>query len=201
MPEDEGKEQQQQKKAEPTPGIFGGMKGWIVVILVVVLEAVGFLVWIEVKDRMNLKDKAPDESIPKISLKDFNAHQIKLENLNYSIKTQGGTTATLSMDINIVLGKHPEEIQRDIRISETDWAKFEDAVRKMTPNILDRMNRHIDQQTYNQLSSPSGKEKIQGFVKEYVNSELERLDLGALSNPDISKKRVTDVLIPRFYLQ
>jgi flagellar basal body-associated protein FliL len=182
-------------------GLLGGTKGWIILITIVVVEAVIFLLVLRLRPgQPGAVGEIHEEEGVQIPLTEYNKHRIQLENLAYSIRMQGGTTATLSMNLNIVLGRTVEERQRNITISENDWKKFQEAVTAMIPAIRDQLVIYIDNMTFNQLQTPSGKEKIKSFVREFINSELRNLDLD-LDNPDLAHDRVLEVQIPMFYLQ
>ncbi len=201
MPENEEGDSKQPKEAAGGGGMLAGTKGWAIVVGAVLLEAVFFLVLMHLQAGQTVKGQgAAEEKIAKESLDDRTGNVVSIENLNYSIPTQGGTTATLSMSLTIVLGRTAEERQREVVITAKDWTTFKDAVAKMEPYIRDRLIQYVGQQTYNQLNSPSGKEKIKDMIKQFVNSELSRLDL-TLDNKDLARQRVSDVLMPSFYLQ
>ncbi len=202
MPEDEAQPQPQPEASSGGGGsLLGGTKGWIILITVVVVEAVIFLLVLTLRPgQPGALGEIHEEEGAQIPLEEFNKHRVNMESLAYSIRMQGGTTATLSMDLAIVLGRTVEERQRNINISEADWEKFTTAVNVMKPDIRDQLVIYIDNMTYNQLQTPSGKEKIKSFLREYVNSELRNLDLD-LDNPDLQHDRVLDVKITMFYLQ
>lgn len=196
MPEEETVSEEQEA-GESRAGLMGGVRGWIIVIAVVVLEAVFFLVYMSLRERSASKDEDEDVNVVH-KLREYNRHLIRLEQLNYSIPTQG-RNAVLSMSIIIVLGRSDAEIRQGVPISDEDWGKFEEAVKRMIPNIKDQLNQHVTQQTVNSLNSPSGKQKIKAFVAQYVNEELSRIDLNL--DRKLDKRRVTGVLLPSFYLQ
>lgn len=182
-------------------GLLGGVKGWIILVTVVVVEAVVLLLFMHSgQGELGTVGEIHEEESARVPLEEYQKHVISLSSLAYSIRMQGGTTATLSMDLNIVLGRTVEERQRGIKITDKDWETFTAAVNAMVPAIRDQLVIYIDNMTFTQLSTPSGKEKIKSFVREYVNSQLRNLELD-LNNPDLARDRVLEVQIPMFYLQ
>ncbi len=182
-------------------GMLSGVRGWIIVISIVVLEAIIFAVLLSLKD----DPKTPSTDIDKTgianpTIDDYSRKEITLNGLTYSIPTPGGTPMTLTMNVSLKMAKTAREISDKIVITEEDWKKFEDAITVMKPKILDRLNSKIDKMSVNELQSTRGKEQIREFVREMVNSELARIDL-KLSDKKISTSRIQEVYLTNYYLQ
>ncbi len=196
MAEDEKKEEGE-GQAGGAGGLMSGTRGWIIVLAVVVLEAVFFIVVMQLNKRKNEPDKQGEVTKPKVG--EVLQRKVELTELNYSIPT-GHQSKILSMDLVIVLEKWPSETASDVTLSEEDMEKFHQAVLKMEPLIKDWLMNYIGRQTASVLESPRGKQMIRDFVKEKANAQLEQIDL-ELSEKELLKRRVTRVLIPRFFMQ
>lgn len=197
MPEDEAQESKEANSGGG--GLLGGKKGWFIVIAVVLLEAVGFLTMMYLQtDKKG--DVDPTEKVARVKPDDYGS--VIVDKLMYSILTQGNNSATLSMDISIVVGPTPEDVKEKRELSKEDLAVFMGAIVTIIPDIKDKLIQYIGKQTFNQLNSSSGKEKIKQFVKNYVNDELEKMDLkDKLVNKELKHGRVHKVLIMSFHLQ
>ena len=181
-------------------GLMSGSRGWIIVISVVVLEAAFFSALLYFKS-----DKAPADTeigeglTGRKNLEEFMHLEHKMEKLTYSIPMPSGQPMTLAMDLVLVMEPTPREIREKISISQEDWAKFAEAVKKMDPLIRDALNRRINRMTSSELGTDRGQQMIREFVIESVNYQLQQLNL-QLSNDKISKDRVREVLITNYYL-
>ena len=199
MAEEERQEEKQVEEAA-AGGFLGGVRGWVILIVAEVLTVLFFVVLLRYKEGAGFREQAEEQKAPQIEAKHFNKYHLKVSDLNYSVRVQTGQTRTLAMELQIVLGLLPKERRQEVTISEEDWQKFMDALRSLEPFIRDKLQQYISQQTHDRLISPAGQEKIKAFVKEYVNSELEELDLD-LSEENLSKQRVTNVLLLTYYMQ
>ena len=202
MPEDEAQDSAKKEESGGGGGFLGGAKGWIVVIAVVVIEAAFFLVVLKIQSASGIKSSEEEKKVTLQDIKVYNAHTVVIDELNYSIPMPTGTTATLAMSLTVNLGLTEDELTKgsDFTIADEDWNKFKEAVQRMEPLIRDRLMQYISQQTYAQLSSASGKEKIKVRVKQMINDELAQIKLD-LIEPKLDPKRVTEVFLPTFYLQ
>jgi len=203
MPEAEAKEAPGKSEAAPAAGLLGGTKGIIILIAAVVLEAVFFIVLLQLQRTHQQQAMPIDASGDKLPIQDVDTrtgHIIHFKDLNYSVPTPSGAVAPLAMELVIKLGLTPEERQGNKGLLPEEWTRFEEAVQKMEPFIRDRLNLHVRQQTYNQLNSIAGQEKIKSFVQDFVNSELAQMKI-LERKEEYERKRVIEVLIPMFYLQ
>lgn len=194
MPEDSG----QSEGGESNGGLMTGNRGWIIVLAVVILEAAFFIVLLKFRT-----DKTPASSevggaMASANPADFMKRVVTLDKLAYSIPQPGGQPMTLAMDLVIVLGLSDPEIRDNVTLTEQDWGEFKQAVAQMVPWIKDQLNRTINKMTSSELSTEAGQEQIREIVRDKINTKLRSLDF-KLSNPDISKKRVTEVLITNIY--
>jgi len=185
--------------AAPPQPFLAGSRAWIILIAAVVIEAIFFIALLYLKDRQRMKTSAPDAGA--VSEEGDYSHYFAIKDLTYSIPTPPTGTATLTMEIGIRLGRTEEEKQKGENLSEAEWAQFDAAVRSLEPAIRDKLNSHIYQQTINELNSPHGREKIKDVVKDFVNGELEKMNILKERKTPYGKRRVAAVLIPMYYLQ
>jgi flagellar basal body-associated protein FliL len=192
--------------ADETPpvdggGFLSGKRGWIIIIAAVLFEAVIFGGLLMLKGNTE-PPQAEDSStgINRPADSDYLRDKIPLTELVYSIPTANGNPATLSLDLIIILGPSERELSEKITITPADWDKFHSTVDKMVPLIKDRLITRVSKMPVDELQSPRGQQQIKDFVKEFVNSELEKIDL-KLSSPKIKNRRVQEVLITNFFLQ
>jgi flagellar basal body-associated protein FliL len=187
--------------AAPKPGMLTGKRGWIIIFAAVILEAVFFGTMLLLKDKPKAPVNTREAAFEAPDLANYLRSQIDLKDLLYNVPTAGGSPATLSMGLAIVLAPTQREIDEKVIITDEDWAKFNDAVNKMKPLILDRLNTRIGKMSVDELQTTRGRDQIRDFVKELINTELGKINL-QLSNPEkISASRVQEVLFTNFYLQ
>lgn len=200
MPEDEAQQQQSEGKSS-TAEPFLGTRGWIILVVAELLTVLFLSVFFYYRDpKQNTFGGTEEGEGVGESLKYYNKYDYTMEGLNYSLQMPGGNTATMSMSIQIILGRTPDERQREVEISEEDWTKFKEAVKMMDGEIRDRLRTQISQQSVSQLSSPGGQDKIKEYVKDFVNTKLRNLQMD-LSDDDLARDRVTKVLIRDLYIQ
>jgi flagellar basal body-associated protein FliL len=186
---------------ESSPAI--SKKGWFIVVAVVVLEAVFFCVILFVGKTDAAKDGSGTGK--KAVLEDaayLNKYSIKYEGLNYSIMTTSSNMATLSMNLDIILGLTEDERDSDSdKPSAEVMEAFKRAVEALEPDIKDFMQNVIDNMTIQRLQKPEGKESIKTQIKNYINGRLERISFGEAIPEEWSRSRVRFVRITQFILQ
>ncbi|GHS95433.1 hypothetical protein FACS1894139_18330 [Planctomycetales bacterium] len=186
---------------KPAGGLLSGKRGWVIIIAVVVLESVFFGILLMLKDKKKTTANPTETAFNTPDLGQYMQSQIDLKDLVYSIPTAGGSPATLSMGMSIVLSPTQREIDEKVAITADDWQKFIDAVNKMKPLLLDRLTTRIGKMSVDELQSTRGKDQIKDYLKELVNSELGKIDLKLSNREKISTSRAQEVLITSFYLQ
>ncbi len=202
MPEDEAQEQQSVAEAPEGGGFLGGTRGWIILVTTQLLWVLAVVVLLKYKTGADFKDQDKGKKQTLIKLSEYNKYTLPLKDLNYSVRLQTGQTATLAMELAIVLGMFQDELDKGKSLSPEDWKKYMDALAVLEPEIRDKLQQYISQQTYAQLNSTSGREKIKEVVKDFVNNRLKNIDLG-LSDAakKMRKERVTNVFIVTYYMQ
>lgn len=199
MAADEVVEQEGKKEEPSSPAI--SKKGWIIVIAVVVLEAVffGLLLYLDKTDPKKNKSEAASIA-QKVSSDFLNKYKVTYKDLNYSIMTTSANMATLSMNMEIILGPTKDEIERSEYPTDENMMKFRGAVVALEPDIMDFLQSIIGSMSIQQLLKPDGQEHIKQQVRSYVNERLEQLKFAEVGD-EIDRRRITDVKITQFILQ
>ena len=201
MPEEES-QQNQEVQEKPQAGGFLSARGWVMVALSNVLWIVFVLVLMYLEGaRPKETREAGEEGLPAESLDNYNTQTHHIPKLDYSLRMPTGSPAILHMEVLIVLGRTPEERQRDLKVLDEDWAKFRKALSAMEPKIRDSLMTYISQQSKSQLETAGGREKIKAYIKTYVNDELKNIDMELKSRENMRRDRVTDIFIPVFFIQ
>jgi flagellar basal body-associated protein FliL len=204
MPPEEGMQNAPQGggEQEAPAGPMISKRGWVIVIAVVVLEAVFFAIIMTMQATDPQKDVDSGEEALAVPVERLHAYDVSLTDLNYSVPTSHGRTATLSMSITIELGLLQDELEDPDRMpSEEDMEKYKETVKKLEPDIRQKLIRIIDQMTISRLNKSEGKESIANQLEEHINTQLRRTKFQEIDVPNASKKRVTRVSITQFILQ
>ena len=181
-------------------GLMTGNRGWIIVLAVVILEAAFFIVLLKFKSEKTPADtNVGGGDLAEQTMEDFIKDKIPLDKLSYSIPMPSGQPMTLAMDLVLVMGRTDTEIREKIMLTGPDWDKFREAVTSMVPWIKDQLNRTVNKMSASELSTDRGQQQIRDIVRERVNTKLNSMKWEKLSNPKISKDRITDVWITNWY--
>ncbi len=183
------------------PGLLGGIKGWIIVIGITLLQA-GF--WIAM---MIIREPgaAPDQAQQaRVFLEDPAILQSRVELQNFSATVPGPGGDLRAMNFNMVMEMHylPEEKRAGaVRPDAAQIEVFRTVVTQLESKIRDHMNTFLTGQSYTNLMGDRGPELVKAEVMRFVNNELEKYDFAAMSIPDgISRRRVTNVLLPSWVM-
>ncbi len=197
MPEEGG---QNEPAGGESGGLMTGNRGWIIVLAVVILEAAFFIVLLKFKSEKTPADtNVGGGGLADQTMEDFIKEKISLEKLSYSIPMPSGQPMTLAMDLVLVMGRTESEIRDEVGLTELDWSKFREAINSMVPWIKDQLNRTVNKMSASELSTDRGQQQIRDIVRERVNTKLNSMKWEKLSNPKISKDRITDVWITNWY--
>lgn len=197
----EKKEGEEEAKKPAGGGLLGGIKGWIIVILVTLLQA-GF--WIAM---MIIREpgSAPDQlEQTRAFLEDPAILQSKVELQNFSATVPGPGGDLRPLNFNMVMEMHylPEEKRAGAaRPDPAQIEVFRTVAVQLESKIRDHMNTFLTGQSFTNLMGDRGPELVKAEVMRFVNNELEKYDFAAMQIPDdISKRRVTNVLLPSWTL-
>ncbi|MHC4870221.1 MAG: flagellar basal body-associated FliL family protein [Planctomycetota bacterium] len=177
-------------------------KGWLIVIVVVVLEAVffGLLLYLNKTDPKKASSDKSEIQEGKIDSAYLGKYKAAFKELNYSIMSTSANMATLSMDIEVLLNPTREEIESEDYPTDEAMIEFQKAVNSLEPDIRDYLQSTVGSMQLQQLLKQDGKDHIKNQLKSYINERLERINFKTIDEK-VDRKRITDVKIPRFILQ
>lgn len=179
---------------------LGGIKGWIIVICITLLQS-GF--WIAM---MVIREpgSAPEKEQAKPFLEDPAILQSRVELNNFTATVPGPGGDLRPLNFNLVLELHylPEEKRAGAtRPTAAQLEVFRTVVTQLESKIRDHLNTFLTGQSFTNLMGDRGPELVKSEIMRFVNNELERYDFTALKIPaDISRRRVTNVLLPSWTL-
>jgi len=185
--------------AAPAGGLLVGPRGWIIVIGTVVLEAVGFLVYIHLSG-------TPGEPVPvsetgglPAAMQDDPTRAVVLSRLAYVLQG-AGPPMELAMAVSLVFN-YTEEEKRDPKARNVPSAAVIEAYREYTQNSVDYLKDHLN--SYMQTLDPAnlrgvnGQRNLRKEIQAFMNRRLQEY-LPAKAPAGVDRNRVTDVLLPEW---
>lgn len=200
---DENPEKPAEEAAAKAPGggLLGGIKGWIIVIAVTLIQAGFWIAMMIIREPGSAPDQAEQA---KVFLEDPAILQSRVEVNNFSATVPGPGGDPRALNFNLVLEMHylPEEKRTGAtRPTPAQIEVFRTVVVQLESKIRDHLNTFLTSQSFTNLTTERGPELVKAEVMRFVNNELERYDFAALKIPeDVSKRRVTNVLLPSWTL-
>ncbi|MCC8180080.1 MAG: hypothetical protein LIP23_04105 [Planctomycetes bacterium] len=198
---DENPEKVEEAPAKSGGGLLGGVKGWIIVIGITLLQS-GF--WIAM---MILREPgtAPDPvAEARVVLDDPAILQSKVQFSSFAatVPGPGGDLRPLTFDMVLEMHYLPEEKRPGAaRPTAAQIEVFRTVVTQLESKIRDHMNTFLTAQSFTSLTRERGPELVKAEAMRFINNELEKYDFEALKIPsNISRRRVTDVLLPTWTL-
>lgn len=176
-----------------------GRRGWIVIGVIALLQAVFATVMILLKGG----GKPPDDGKTEVQALavEMLGREVAIRGINQLIAGPGGRRLTIGLDLVLVLGQLPEErIAGAPRPTAEEFEAFTQAIADMEPRIRSRMNSLLQKIAYDEYGSPEIYERIKKDIMQEANRQLEGLAFSRV-RPEIGKRRVTDVLLPMFVRQ
>lgn len=182
-------------------GFFSGNKGWIIVVLVTLIQAAFWIFMMIIREPGSAPDAAEQA---KVFLEDPAILQSRVEMTNFSATVPGPSGDLRAMNFNMVLEMHylPEEKRAGAtRPTPAQIEVFRTVVVQLESKIRDHMNTFLTGQSVTNLMGDRGPELVKAEVMRFVNNELEKYDFASMKIPEnISKRRVTNVLLPSWTL-
>ncbi|MBN1257349.1 MAG: flagellar basal body-associated FliL family protein [Planctomycetes bacterium] len=198
MAEEENVEQASAAEAAQAP-MFSS-KGWIIVILIVVIEAVffGILLFSRNTDPADSTITGAERKLQPANL--LNKYTVAFEGLPFSIQSMT-RTETLSMDIEIILGLTVEEQARaNAQLPEPPvMEQYKLAVMSLKPHILDKLRNIINNMSTQQINKPEGEAIIKEDLRAYINERLRGLEFEG-EEGKAGKERVIEVVITQIVM-
>ncbi len=193
----------QDKTAEAAPkgGLLGGIKGWIIVIAVTLLQAVFWVAMMIIREPGSTPE--PSEQA-KAFLDDPAILQSKVEINNFAATVPGPGGDLRPLSFNVVLELHylPEEKRPGAaRPTAAQIEVFRTVVVQLESKIRDHMNTLLAGQSFANLMGDRGQDLVKAELMRFINNEMEKYDFEMMKIPaDISRRRVTNVLLPSWTL-
>ena len=182
-------------------GLFGGMKGWIIVIGVTLLQTAFWITLMIIKEPGSAPDQADQ---PRVSLLDPALLQSRVEFNNFSatVPGPGGDLRPLNFNMVLELQYLPEERRAGATPPTLPQLEiFRTVVVQLESKIRDHLNTFLTGQSFTNLMRDRGPELVKAEIMRFVNNELEKYDFAALKIPEnVSRRRVTNVLLPSWTL-
>ncbi|MCC8109320.1 MAG: flagellar basal body-associated FliL family protein [Planctomycetes bacterium] len=198
---DENPEAAPEEAPKKNGGLLGGIKGWIIVIGITLLQAAFWIFMMVIREPGSAPDQAEQA---RVFLEDpaILQSQVRMDNFVATVPGPGGDLRPINF--NLVLEMHylPEEKRAGATRPTTAQIEiFRTVVVQLESKIRDHMNTFLTGQSFTNLLSDRGPELVKAEVMRFVNNELEKYDFESLKIPEeISRRRVTNVLLPSWTL-
>lgn len=196
MPEDNAQDKGAEAAA-PSGGLLGGIKGWIIVIGITLVQAAFWIAMMIIREPGSAPEPAEQA---KAFLEDPAILQSRVEFQNFSATVPGPGGELRPLNFNAVLELHylPEEKRPGAtRPTAAQIEIFRTVVVQLESKIRDHMNTFLAGQTFTNLMRDRGPDLVKAELIRFVNNELEKYDFEKLNVPsDVSRRRVTNVLLP-----
>ena len=197
---DEKPEEEQEAAPAKSGGLLGGIKGWIIVLGITLLQSAFWIAMMYIREPGSATD--PEQS--KVFLDDPAILQSRVEVSNFSATVPGPGGDLRPLNFNMVMEMHylPEEKRVGAtRPTPAQIEIFRTVVTQLESKIRDHLNTFLTGQSFTNLLSERGPELVKAEVMRFVNNELEKYDFEAQKIPnEISRRRVTNVLLPSWTL-
>lgn len=187
------------EKESPAPasaggGTMTGIKGWIIVGAVVVLEAVGFLLFIHFGNTP--PENPTDTHKTGRSLKHDPSRVHSLNNLTYVLNA-GAPRTEMSMNVTLVFDYTANELNNP----DADYVplpaildEYPEYAKNLDVYLRDHLAGYMQPINPNETRSPGLRLRIKDEIKTYMNQMLQNFaPTKAPANMD--RNRVTDVLL------
>ena len=182
-------------------GIMGGVKGWIIVIAVTLAQAAFWIAFMIIREPGSAPDQAEQA---KVFLEDPALLQSRVEITNFAatVPGPGGDLRPLTFNLVLELRYQPEEKRTGAaRPTPAQIEVFRTVVMQLESKVRDHLNTFLTGQSFTNLLGERGPELVKAEVMRFINNELEKYDFETLKiPPEISRRRVTDVLVPMWTL-
>lgn len=176
-------------------------RGWVLIIGLAVAQAVFAVIMLFLRSEAKPISEVQYASIRDLAL-DMLGYEVNVGQIHQVVPMRGGKRMTIGLDISLILGQLPEEqIEGAPRPNEAEFVLIIETIKTMEPGIRSRVNLILQQIPPDAYGTVDVYKTIKDDVRDYVNDTLDRLDFGKGLRQGISKRRVTDVLLPMFVRQ
>ena len=182
-------------------GLLGGIKGWIIVIGITLLQA-GFWIAMMVIREPGTAPDAQEQAKPNLIKPELLQSKVEITNFSATIPGPGGDLRPINFNLVLLLQLQPEELRSGANAPTMAQIEiFRTVVVQLESKIRDHLNTFLTGQSVTNLTGDRGLELVRSEVMRFVNNELEKYDFASLNVPEnISRRRVTDVLVPSWTL-
>lgn len=186
------------------PGIrnwLQGRRGWVAIAILAFLQGIFAIIMLTLRTNAKSAVEVQTQQIKDLAV-EMLGHEVEIKQIYQLLPAPGGKRMTIGLDIVLVLGQLPEErVQGVPKPSPEEFELFKAAIRDMEPRIRSRVNsflQRVPKENYGRLEVLAS---LKEDVKNYINDSLDGLNFGKGLRKGISKRRVTDVLLPTFVWQ
>ena len=181
-------------------GLLGGIKGWIIVIAITLVQAAFWIAMMIIREPGAQPDPA-EQARSILENPEMIQSRVELNNFAATVPGPGGDLRPLSFNAVLELRYQDEERRPNApRPTLVQIEQFRYVVQQLESKIRDHMNTFLVGQSFANLSNERGPDLVKNELMRYVNNELERYDYGKNIPDNISRRRVTNVLLPSWTL-
>lgn len=199
MPEEGA--QEKTAEAPQKSGLLGGIKGWIIVIAVTLLQAAFWIAMMIIREPGSTPEPS-EQAKPFLDDPAILQSKVEISNFAATVPGPGGDLRPLSFNLVLELHYLPEEKRPGAaRPTAAQIEVFRTVVVQLESKVRDHMNTFLAGQSFANLMGDRGQELVKSELMRFINNELEKYDFEMLQIPaDISRRRVTNVLLPSWTL-
>ncbi|MCC8189897.1 MAG: hypothetical protein LIP77_04555 [Planctomycetes bacterium] len=176
-------------------------RGWILLCAFTLAQGMFAVIMISLRANARPVEEAPLETVQDLAT-EMLGHEVAFREIYQYLPASGGRRVSLGMELVLVLGQLPEErVEGADRPTPAELEVFITAIRDLEPNIRNRLNGILNSVPADELGSLEVNLLIKSSVRDMVNDALDGMFYGGKVRPHISRRRVTEVLIPMFLRQ
>jgi hypothetical protein len=176
-------------------------RGWVLIVGLAIAQGMAAGIMMYLRSEATPVAEVHTETIRDLAV-DMLGYEVKIGQIYQLIPMRGGKRMTVGLDMVLLLGQLPEEqIEGAPRPDADEQALFIAAIQAMEPGIRSRVNILLQKIPARDYGSAQVLARIKEDVRGYVNDTLDGLDFGGGLRPELSKRRVTEVLLPMFIRQ
>ncbi len=176
-------------------------RSWILMIGLAIAQAIFAVIMINL--RSDAKPLAVSHTLNiKELATDMLGYEVKVGQIYQLIPGRGGRRVTIGLDAVLILGQLPAELVDGApRPNQTEMEMFIATIKAMEDRIRSQVNILLQKIPPEDYGTVEALKIIKQQVKDYVNDSLDGFNFGKQLRDGISKRRVTEVLLPMFIRQ
>ncbi len=182
-------------------GWLNARRGWAMIIGLALAQGLFALIMIALRSEAKPMAVTYTQNITELAT-DMLGYEVKVGQIYQVIPGRGGKRMTVGLDLVLILGQLPEErIEGSPRPTPAEMQLFIDTIRSMDDRIRSQVNILLQKIPPEEYGTVEVYKTIKLSVMNYINDSLESLEFGSKLRHGISKRRVTEVLLPMFVRQ